>query len=200
MNLLEYYASLRKELLFSITGINDAGCSLFRDDTASNFVTGKRLEEIHEQYLIRAQVFGLYVVTRHTNCPNPRHEEHIVDNRYGLSIVYNDSKYIWEGRQMYQGERYCKCPCSNNNDISNHWVIDDVCYDKNADYDICRALESILDDLVIAIAKAGGRKPRSAIREYLLRAVIKIDDEILPVSMNEYIEHQLNLTRNQNNA
>ena len=94
MILLEYYASLRKELLSAITGVKDAGYSLSLDDTTPNSVTRNGLEKTYEQYLREAQRFGLYVVTRHCDCPNPRHEGYHVDNRYGLSIVYRDRNYI----------------------------------------------------------------------------------------------------------
>lgn len=88
---------------------------------------------------------------------------------------------------MYQGDRVCVCPCSNENEPTKHWVIDDVVYDKGADQYLCKNLEHILSDINEAVNSSGDKMPRSAIREYLLRAVLRINDQILPESMDKYI-------------
>lgn len=201
MDLLTYYVSLRKDMISEITAVKNAEFSLFWDDTKPNYRTRSDLERILAKYVKHAQAFGLYVVTRHCYCENAgQHDDYPVDNRYGLTIVYGDDKYVWSGDQFYQGERTCKCPCSVcNNAISKHWVIDDVIYDKNADLEVCRSVTDILFDVTEAISKSGDRAPRSGIREYLLRAIIRINDQILPVKMDQYIEHQLQLSMNQKN-
>ena len=200
MTLLEYYASIRKDLLFAITGVEDSSYGLGWDDATPNSATRETLKGILRQYVREARRFGLYVVTRHCDCPNPRHEGYPVENLYGLSIVYKDDNYIWTGGDLYQGKRFCNCPCVSNNDMSDHWVIDDVIYDKNVDQEICRALESVLTDISIAIEKSGDGRSRSAIREFLLKAIIEINDKILPVPMDDYIKHCLNIAGKQDNS
>lgn len=88
---------------------------------------------------------------------------------------------------MYQDNRYCSCPCEENAKPTTHWVIDDVVYEKWADTIECKKITSILQDVNTAIEAAEDKKPRSGIREYLLRAILKINDVILPIPMNEYI-------------
>lgn len=193
MKTFDYYTSLRSEILEVITGVENSGGSLFWDETTPNIVTKHKLIDLYAEYLSKAKAFGLYVVTRHCDCPNPKHGFYPVSNQYGLQIEYQDSNYVWNRGQMYQGQRNCICPCSATNKISQHHVIDDVIYDKNANENLCKKLEDILYDVVEAIDCAGDNRPRSAIRENLLRAILRINDQLLPEPMDSYI--QLNLNR-----
>lgn len=138
-----------------------------------------------------AKHFGVYVVTRHSSCPNKQHNKNFdypTSNNFGLDIKYGDPRYKWTMYQLFQGERYCSCACSDMNKPTNHWVIDDFVYDKemvrNFDAD---KLINILSDIVEAIDSAGEKRPRSAIREWLLRAVLNINDELLPISMDDFV-------------
>lgn len=195
MNIFEYYASLRADILEIITGVENSGWSLFWDETTPNYITKANLETLYKKYLKGAREFGLYVVTRHCDCPNPKHhdcqEGYPVQNDYGLTITYRDERYVWNGGQMYQGARNCVCPCSPKNKISQHHVIDDIIYEKSADLELCKTLEGILYDVVEAIECAEDKKPRSAIRENLLRAVLRINDCLLPEPMDLYIERNI---------
>lgn len=191
MNIFEYYASLRSEILEIVTGVKNSGWSLYWDETTPNYITKKKLEKLYKKYLNEAEKFGLYVVTRHCDCPNSKHRDYPVSNEYGLTITYNDERYVWNGGQMYQGFRNCVCPCSPKNKLSQHHVIDDVIYDKNYDQELCKKIEDILYDIVEAVDCAGDKKPRSAIRENLLRAVLRINDQLLPDPMDLYIEKYL---------
>ena len=192
MKIFEYYASLRAEVLEVITGIENSGWSLFWDNTTPNYVTKRKLEELYNKYLGVARGFGLYVVTRHCDCPNPRHSGYPTNNTYDLEISYPYENFVWNGGQMYQGLRSCICPCSNRNKESQHHVIDDVIYERSANQELCKNLEGILHDVFNAIDCASDGKPRSAIRENLLRAILRINDQLLPERMDEYIENQLN--------
>lgn len=199
MTLLEFYSNLRRELASEISGVQDAGVSLFWDNTRPNHLTRSNLKEIYNQYLRDAQDFGFYVVTRHSDCPNPNHhdyvvDDYVVDNRYGLQVSYLDEDYNWPGGQMDQGMRKCVCPCTEGNEPTEHWVIDDIIYRKDADQSVCQALERVMSDIHTAIQNAGDNRPRSSIREYLLRAIIKINDQILPLPMDEYINCQIALS------
>ncbi|MCF6255516.1 MAG: hypothetical protein L3J98_12240 [Gammaproteobacteria bacterium] len=191
MRIFKYYTSLRAEILEVVTGVENSGWSLFWDETTPNCVTKNRLEKLYQRCLGEAKDYGLYVVTRHCGCTNPKHSEYPVSNEYGLEIIYKDSNYVWNGGQMYQGIRSCVCPCSSKNKLSEHNVIDDVLYEKNADQELCKKLEDILTDVVEAIESARDKNPRSAIRENLLRAVLRINDQLLPEPMDSYIQKQL---------
>lgn len=148
MSIFEYYASLRAEILKIVTGVENSNWSLFWDNTTPNYVTKRKLEELYKKYLAEAKKFGLYVVTRHCDCPNPKHPDYPASNGYGFAITYRDQSYVWNGGQMYQGPRTCVWPCSPKNKQSQHHVIDDVIYDKSADQELCNKLENILFDVV----------------------------------------------------
>lgn len=187
MNLFNYYVELRADVLRIITGVENSAHSLFWDNTTPNSTTKCRLEKLHEKYLIAAKEFWLLVVTRHCDCPNPNHPIYPISNRYGLDINYRGSGYIWGGGQFFQGVRSCICPCSNKNKLTKHHIIEDIIYDESADVEVCKGLEEILGDIFDSIDCAGDKKPRAAIREYLLRAVIRINDKLLPEPMDVYI-------------
>ncbi|SFB03040.1 hypothetical protein SAMN04515620_11377 [Collimonas sp. OK607] len=189
MSLFEYYVALRGDILGIVTGVENSAYNLLWDNTTPNSVTKTRLEKLYDKYIAAAKEFGLLVVTRHCDCPNPNHSSYATSNRYGLDISYRGSGYVWGGGQFYQGVRRSICPCSNENRMTEHNVIDDIIYDENADADVCKRLEIILGDIFDSIVCAGDKRPRSAIREYLLRAVLRINDELLPEPMNAYIQN-----------
>lgn len=141
MCVFKYYAELRADILEIITGVENSGWSLFWDETTPNYITRGSLKKLYNKYLKGVKEFGLYVVTRHSDCPNPKHHDYHdgypVQNDYGLTITYRDERYVCSGAQMYQGARKCVCPCSPKNKISQHHVIDDVIYEKTADLKLC---------------------------------------------------------------
>lgn len=191
MGIFEYYSSLRHEILGVVTGVEDTGWNLLWDNTTPNSSTKNELGKLYAKYLQLASNFGLYVFTRHFDCPSTTHPEDSDSGIYEFDVVYGDDRYIWTGSQMYQGKRYCVCPCSSKNEMTDHWVIDDVVYKKGSDIGQCEKLEDILKDIYESIERAGDNKPRSAIRENLLRAVLRINDELLPEPMDLYIKKKL---------
>ena len=82
-------------------------------------------------------------------------------------------------------------PLLSKNSVTEHHVIDDVIYRKGSNLELCESLESILIDIYTAIECAADKKTRSAIRENLLKAVIKINDQLLPEPMESYIQKQM---------
>lgn len=193
MEVLKYYAELRIKLLEVITGVQDSGWSLYWDDTTPNWETKSNLQEVFSRYFeVASREYGIYKVTRHADCPNEKHDD--VDGGYpttsehGFDIKYQDPRFKWTFYQTYQGERWCVCPCSPKNKPTNHWVIDDIVYDQSneLDFDV-EELIGILNDVLSAIDSAGDKRPRSAIRECLLSAVIRINDQLLPMPMDKFI-------------
>ncbi|MGL0944869.1 hypothetical protein ACSTDY_21780 [Vibrio vulnificus] len=55
---------------------------------------------------------------------------------------------------------------------------------RNFDVD---SLIIILGDIGDAIDSAGEKRPRSAIREWLLRAMLNINDQLLPIPMDDFV-------------
>jgi len=191
MSIFNYYASLRSEILEIVTGVENSGSSLFWDETTPNWVTKDKLENLYKKYLNKAKDYGLYVVTMHSDCPNPKHSGYPISNDYGIGVTNRDQNYVWNGGQIYQGPRYCRCPCSPRNKITEHWVIDTAIYEKSSNQEFCKKLELILLGIYESIECAGDKKPRAAIRENLLRAVLRINDELLPEPMDIYIQNQI---------
>lgn len=187
MNQFEYLVGLRKELLSQIGVIESARYSLSWDDTIPNYSTRRTLIDILDRYINAGADLGLLVVTRHSSCPNKRHPEYPTSNRYGYDIPYRSDEFVWEGNQLYQGSRLCQCPCSIRNPPTDHWVIDDWVFRRDADLIFCRQLSSVLSDVHSAIESSADNKPRSGIREYLLRALMTLNDAILPQTVEEYI-------------
>lgn len=190
MSLFDYYVALRSEIVEIITGVENSAHSLFWDNTTPNSVTKNRLQKLFTKYLTDAREFGLLVAIRHCDCSNRFHNEYPTSNSYGLNIPYRSAGYVWHGGQFYQGSRLCVCPCSRGNKPTEHHLIEDIIYEQHSNLDICSRLELILCDIFESINSAGDKKPRSAIREYLLRAVFRINDELLPESMEKYIQNR----------
>jgi hypothetical protein len=188
MKLIEFYAGIRKEILELISGLANSNGYISWDNTTPNYVTRSRLESHRSKYIDIAKQFGVYVVTRYSSCSNLKHEGYPTEDRYGLGIIYRDTRFIWGSDQLYQGYRYSTCPCNSGNRPHQNTVIDDVIFAIGANIETCRRIASILDDLSEAISAADCKKPRSGIRENLLRLVLRLNDALLPQLMDEYIE------------
>jgi len=189
MKSFKFYASLRADLIELITDVENAE-SLGWDYTASNFSTKLDLQRIQSKYLKRARKFGIYIVTRHADCPNKNHSDDVyaTSSDTGLEIPYPYENYLWTDHQLYQGHRYCICPCSPKNKESKHWVIEDVIYDEQVSTSIDRdSLVEIIMDIAEAVENSGNKKPRSGIRELLLRAILRINDQLLPIPMDQFV-------------
>lgn len=190
-----FCVSLRAALLEQITGIENAGFSLYWDNSSPNSLTRRKLEALYEIHLTKAAAHGVYVVTRHSDCGRRKHKDYVMSNPYGLDLKYKDSRFVWPGGQMYQGKRMDVCPCNTSGELSEHWVIEDVIYDPQKDQKVCDKIERVLSDIHDAIQKSRDNRPRSAIREYLLRAVIQLNDLILPLPVDEYIAARIPETK-----
>jgi len=197
MSILEFYVNLRKEILAVICGVENARNYLYWDNTTPNYITKSNLSTVYDKYTKHSKAFGVHMIDRHCDCGSPRHNEvgsdgYVMDYVADLNIKYGDSRFVWVNT-LDKGDGESICPCSKSNLPSKHRVLKQVCFDAEADQSTCKTIDSIFDDLYRAICSSGDKQPRSAIREYLLRAVIKINDAILPGSMEEYIDHQMKL-------
>lgn len=191
----KYFLDLRSEILEIISGVKNSGGGIQWDDSTPNYIIKGRLENLLRNHLKGAREFGIYIVTRHSNCQNPKHVDYPTSNTYGLNIPHKGAGYFWGKGQLYQGNRFEICPCSSDNAPTMHWVIDDIVFEEMADHDLCKRLEEILNDISQAIDAAHDKRSRSGIREHLLRALLLINDQLLPESMDVYIEKKLRQER-----
>lgn len=189
----EYVVGLRRDILSAMNGISNANSYLRWDDTTPNSTTRRRLQKILENAIRDASAFGVYVVTRHLDCGRRSHDKASDDNGYvwtdpcGLNVAWQDRRFVWEGGQLFQGVRYELCPCSKTSEPLNHHVIDDFIYSPDAIASFYRSISAVLSDIQSAIEEAGDKKPRSGIREHLLRAILLLNDAIMPVTVEAHI-------------
>ena len=180
MNLLDYYESLRSDIWKVITGTKDSDGYCW-DETTPNKQTRKWLRVmVLGHHLREALPFGLYRLSVHKNCSNPNHKDFSNAPKDLLPITLGDERYEWLDFYYSGGIEYCECPCSIsflNKKPFNHYVYETAFFDKNTNIEIPSNIGSILNDVAMAIANAGDKMPRSGIREYLLRAIVKIDSE-----------------------
>jgi hypothetical protein len=192
MTLFEFYTNLRRDVLRQISGVEDSNGYLSWDNTTPNYLIKSRLESLLEKYILEAKEFGVYVVTRYANCARGTHGDgYPVENRYGLEIQYQDAHFLWEGDQLYQGLRISTCPCSPQNKPNKNHVIDDIIYIKSCNMADCSKISAMLCDIHEAVKNAADKKTRSGIREHLLRAILRINDAILPMPVDEYIATEI---------
>ena len=192
----DYFVSLRQEIINATTGIVDAGFSLYWDDTTPNYITRRQLSSMFDRRTQEAAKFGVLVITRHSDCGrrghNSKTDQHgyLTTNTYGIDIPYRDQRFVWDGDQFFQGTRLEPCPCSKSGQFIEHHVIDDVVFAKDNNLKRCKIIANILSDLRSAIDASGDKQPRSGIREYLLRAIIQLNDVILTVGVDDHIRSQ----------
>jgi hypothetical protein len=195
VDFFRYYVSLRAGLLKIITGTENSRWGGGWDNTIPNSITKNRLEKLAYKFIGDAKEFGFYLVNRHCACPNSKHEGYLTSNRYGETIVYENgyshTKYIYLQDSIYSGDRLGVCPCDPENRPVLHYVVGDVLFDENANIQKCQELVRIISDIYEAIDSAEDGRPRAAIRENLLRAVLRINDELMPQSIDDYIAEKL---------
>jgi len=185
-----FLVALRKELLGVITGIEDAKQPYYWDNTTPNSTTRSRLKATFSDSARKVASFGVYVVTLHGECGRRGHRGYLRGDLYGLGVNYRDECHV-EFERWLEGEvRLERCPCSVKNEPRLHWVAGDIIYNRKHDLVLCRKIGTILSDLGAAIGMAADNRPRAAIREYLLRAIIQLNDAIMPTTVDQYIAQQ----------
>lgn len=95
----EYVVALRRDILAAISGIDNAGSYLWWDNTTPNSTTRYRLREILQNAVRDASTFGVYVVTRHTDCGRRSHEKVSDDHGYVWTDPYN-LNVEWQDKQV----------------------------------------------------------------------------------------------------
>lgn len=187
MKIIDQLIELRRDILDVIGAVQDANGGMSWDTTRPNSTTRFVLSSLLEKHILLGERFGIYIVTRHCSCPNPAHNDYVISKgRHGIKQM-GDSSFTWTREQLFQGYRLCACPCSSQAKPTKHWVIDEFVIRKHGTTKRHSILVNAICDLQQAIENSGDNKPRSAIREYLLRAVLQLNDGILPQKVDEYI-------------
>lgn len=193
MDRFNYLTRLRTSVAAEIRGVQDAKGYLAWDNTRPNYLTKSSLTRLFDEARAGAEHFGVYVVHRHSSCGSKRHvEEYLMENVAAEGLTYGDARFEW---RCPLDQRLMKrsCPCGSDRG-REHWVLMDVLFAKGADQAFCEVVERILSDLFEAVSNAGHRKPRSGIRERLLRSLLVINDNIRSDSLDAYIaERRLTL-------
>jgi len=104
----------------------------------------------------------------------------------GATIDYRDPRYIWHVA-IAQVEEFSVCPCSGAREPVKHHVIHDVLWASSADKAVCATLLRSFQALYSALECARDNHPRAAIREQLLLAVLVLNDALLPMPMEQYV-------------
>jgi hypothetical protein len=190
VEIFKFYSSLRASLIKTITDIQDSGHLLF-DNTKSNTEIRYELNNILNKYLKAASNFGYYIVEYHFPCKNPSHNLTIKKIMQGIDIDIKDSRYVKFDYEIYNKTYKYNCACGfeqypNAHDVVGYTYIDSTFPKINFD-----SMEYIFAEIYNAIECAGDKKPRSAIRERILSAILAINDEILPETMDTYIKNKL---------
>ncbi len=196
MRLLHYFVSLRSEIIEIISGVDNAKSFFSWDDTKPNYSIKSDLEQLFQKHIRRVEEFGFYIVLRHTPCGKIEHHKHpdgeyVVENIGEKQIAFRDPSFDWQ-EQLAGIFQDIPCPCTDSTQSLPHHVCYELAFSKSADKKSCQAMEKIFEDLIIAIENSADKKPRSGIRELLLRIVLKLNDEILGETMDSRISKLLN--------
>lgn len=187
MKFIDFLILLRHDILDACSVVKDSqgGWQWGRERT--NAETRKLLQSLLDKHIHSAEKWGIYVVNRHTECPNKNHSGYLISKgRHGVK-VYRDGNFIWTGEQLYQGYMDTVCPCDTNAKPTKHWVIQEFVIRKIGFSKRHGSFVDAIAWLVAAIDVAGDGKTRSAIRECLLMAVLRLTDGILPQTFDGYI-------------
>lgn len=196
MKPINLYAELRNRIFSVLAAIDDVSGQLPWTDVTPNSSTASNLQGLRAFLLERGEQYGFYVLGRHKYCGSSRHKaaadenDYVMDEVKGCRVKFKEERFVWFIAHD-QGYVWETCPCSRSGTIKKHYVLKDIVYDRGSDQEICRILHIVYCRLDAAISCAGYRKPRSGIREQLLWALLALNDAILPMSVDDYIENAL---------
>lgn len=195
MKLLDQLITLRKDIVNAIGTVNDSNGLLCWDNTRPNSSTRHVLQRLLDRHLAAGEEFGIYLVTRHCICPNPEHSNYpISEGRHGVKD-WADENFVWTHEQIFEGEKTLPCACKNGVLATKHRIIEELVYRKHGATRHHQSYVNAIGHVNHAIQNSGDNKPRSAIREWLLKAVLQLNDAITPQTVDEYI-----LARSQSGA
>lgn len=195
---LDYFISLRKDLLSQIGWIPDSYSDWIH--TRCNKDTQQSLILLLDKYVREAKKFNVYLVTEYMEEPKYLKNLDGIVIKDGQPVVQGDPDYTW-GASLYLGTLGNRRPYLFEDNFSvngllrykisekqkNSFVHERLIFKK--DSQTSEIINAILDDIAKSVSRAYEKQPRSGIREYLLRALIRVNDNILPFTVEEYIAH-----------
>lgn len=190
MKLVDLLIEMRTDILGAIGSVEDSSGGLVWDNTRPNWSTRSHLQDLFKRYLSSGAHFGVFSVVRHCDCPDARHSgDPISPGSHGIK-EWRDKNFIWSETQIFQGERLMPCACGASTKPIKHWVIEELVIRKHGATKRHECFVQALSYVQEAIDNAGEKKPRSAIREWLLYAVLQLNDSILPHTVDEFIKQR----------
>jgi len=190
MKLIDLLISARQGVLQLLDDTRSSSGSLFGwDRTRPNVGTKSRIDTLVLQHIEAARAFGIHLVTRHSPCGAVSHrsQDYWMESAELDVKTYQDDRFDWTGIQLYQGSRACTCPCSPQARPKAHHVIDEFVVQKGRATRRHVLFAEALERIRAAGEASTDRSARSTLREGLLRAVLTLNDGILPQSVDDYI-------------
>jgi hypothetical protein len=188
-----FFCDLRSSILEAMTGVKNAS-GYGWDTTRPNYLIKSRLQGVYDSFLPRAAEFGFHIVRRHSECGEPGHETddnfgYVMENLDGQPLHFgkmreDGAQFIWKG-PIEQGDVNISCPCTMSAEPREHYVLYDIFLDTKKNVVVYEAIEQTYNKLSSAINHASDKRPRSAIREQLLEAILRLNDAILDEPMSK---------------
>lgn len=193
MNAKKFYLNLRAELVELVGRIKDSnGGWLGWDNSVPNNVTRIYLDNLLSKYSERAtSEFGIFAAVRypHYLCGDYNEGEPMYITQFvnGQIIDETNGEYIW--LQNYWGEFPAQpCPFSKRKIVDENTATVGFVVAKD-DYDEDKEeVARVLGIIHTAKSRARDNSPRAGIREQLLLAILRLNDEILPIKLEKQIE------------
>ena len=185
MKIRDLRIKLRQELIQIIGGIEDAKSWELYDATKSNSEIRHELKALFREYAKHAENYGIHLLEWHEPCARKSHTQRLLF-KGRKRINPETTKYKSTDYYIFSKDINRICPCAPENGVDKSYVVAQL-YARGELTPIGRSLAQVLFYMGEAIDRAEDKKPRSGIRENLLLAVLKLNDEIMPQAVDEYI-------------
>lgn len=180
---------LRKELIDLVYDVESANPTFYRDNTLSNAGIGHRIRKLLNKFQGRNKEIGLFVLRRHLECPVPAHEyEYFVDLIEDGPTAYQDDRFDWHMTIGNHMDENCVCPCTANAKAATHPVLYDGAISKEFDVSPAEQLLPVYRRVLEALWHTDRKTSRAVMRSNLLEAILKLNDLILPIPVQSFID------------
>jgi hypothetical protein len=188
-----YCVYLRQSLTNLVDEVQPADPIFYRDTTLSNSGIGRRIRTLIDSLQRRNAEFGLFMLRRHLDCPADNHgagthNKYVMDRIGNKIIEYGDEAYIWHPALGSHMDERCICPCSPGATETTHPVLYDALIDKRFDPALPEELVTVFSWVLVALRQTTRKSPRSAIQINLMSAVNHLNDLILPMPVQTFID------------
>lgn len=180
---------LRRELLLVLDRVEPADPVHYRDNTLSNAGIGRLIQGVLHRFRDRNKEIGLIILRRHISCPIPEHDhEYIMDPVEDLRVEFEDDRFVWRFGVGTNMNENCRCPCTADAPTTAHSIMYDALINKEFEVGAADMLFPVYSDILYAFRDTLAKTPRTAVQVSLLEAVLKLNDLILPVPVQAFID------------